>query len=73
MHDFSFFFFKLCASNDEGSSPWSQVVTYSTLPDKPDPPGKPYLKGRSHSTFFKVTWGRYILFTLFNIIVYLKS
>lgn len=48
--------FRLSASNDEGSGPWSPVVSFSTLPDKPDPPGKPYLKGRSHSTFFKVTW-----------------
>ncbi|XP_015927182.1 fibronectin type-III domain-containing protein 3A [Parasteatoda tepidariorum] len=48
--------FRLCASNDEGLSPWSQVVSYSTLPDKPGKPGKPNVKGRSHSTFFKLVW-----------------
>ncbi|GIY72584.1 fibronectin type-III domain-containing protein 3A [Caerostris extrusa] len=46
----------LSASNDEGSSPWSQVVTYTTLPDKPNKPGKPCIKGRTHSTFFKIAW-----------------
>ncbi|CAL1288525.1 unnamed protein product [Larinioides sclopetarius] len=55
MHNTSYKF-RLCASNDEGSSPWSQVVSYSTLPDKPDRPGKPCLKGRTHSSFFKVAW-----------------
>ncbi|GFX61355.1 fibronectin type-III domain-containing protein 3A [Trichonephila clavipes] len=48
--------FRLCASNEEGSSPWSQVVTYSTLPDRPSKPGKPCLKGRTHPTFFKMAW-----------------
>ncbi|GFT38687.1 fibronectin type-III domain-containing protein 3A [Nephila pilipes] len=48
--------FRLSASNDEGSSPWSQAVTYSTLPDRPSVPGKPYLKGRTHSTLFKMAW-----------------
>ncbi|KAG8187970.1 hypothetical protein JTE90_025738 [Oedothorax gibbosus] len=50
--------FRLNASNDEGSSPWSQVVEYTTLPDRPGKPGKPIIKGRTHSTYFKMAWER---------------
>ncbi|XP_042900745.1 fibronectin type-III domain-containing protein 3A isoform X2 [Parasteatoda tepidariorum] len=48
--------FRLCASNEEGSSPWSKIVTYCTLPDKLGCPGKPVPKGRIHASCFRLTW-----------------
>ncbi|XP_054719651.1 fibronectin type-III domain-containing protein 3A-like isoform X2 [Uloborus diversus] len=48
--------FRLCASNEEGTSPWSKVVIYCTLPDKLSCPGKPISKGRIHASCFRVTW-----------------
>lgn len=47
---------QLRAQNEEGPSRWSDEVTLSTLPDRPDPPRKPTLKGRVHAYGFKVKW-----------------
>jgi len=46
----------LRAQNEEGHSRWSDEVSISTLPDRPDPPRKPTLKGRVHAYGFKVKW-----------------
>ncbi len=51
--------FQLRAINEDGESPWSEVVTYRTKPDKPSPPGKPYPKGRIHTTSVKLAWGEF--------------
>ncbi|EMP40038.1 Fibronectin type-III domain-containing protein 3A [Chelonia mydas] len=48
--------FRLCACNNEGKSIPSEVVEYSTIPDKPGPPSKPSVKGKIHSHNVKVTW-----------------
>ncbi|XP_026558821.1 fibronectin type-III domain-containing protein 3A isoform X2 [Pseudonaja textilis] len=48
--------FRLFAHNTEGKSGPSEVVEYSTCPDKPGPPGKPTVKGKIHSHNVKVTW-----------------
>lgn len=50
------FKFRLQAINEEGESPWSDSVVYSTLPDVPGPPVRPASKGRIHPTSFKVRW-----------------
>ena len=48
--------FRLQAQNEEGRSPWSDEVSYLTLPDVPGPPLRPASKGRLHPTSFKVRW-----------------
>ncbi|CAG9863441.1 unnamed protein product [Phyllotreta striolata] len=48
--------FRLRAKNENGTSPWSDEVTYSTLPDKPSRPSKPLVKGRIHAHSFKLKW-----------------
>uniref|UniRef100_A0A8D0G8D1 Fibronectin type-III domain-containing protein n=1 Tax=Sphenodon punctatus TaxID=8508 RepID=A0A8D0G8D1_SPHPU len=48
--------FRVFAFNSEGKSNPSEVVEYSTNPDKPGPPGKPSIKGKIHSHNVKVTW-----------------
>ena len=48
--------FRLQASNYEGKSPWSEEVSYVTLPDIPGPPLRPASKGRLYSHSFKVRW-----------------
>uniref|UniRef100_A0A8C0IQ08 Fibronectin type-III domain-containing protein n=1 Tax=Chelonoidis abingdonii TaxID=106734 RepID=A0A8C0IQ08_CHEAB len=48
--------FRLSACNNEGKSIPSEVVEYSTIPDKPGPPSKPSVKGKIHSHTVKVTW-----------------
>ncbi|XP_039344560.1 fibronectin type-III domain-containing protein 3a-like isoform X1 [Mauremys reevesii] len=48
--------FRLSACNNEGKSIPSEVVEYSTIPDKPGPPSKPSVKGKIHSHNVKVTW-----------------
>ncbi|XP_074863783.1 fibronectin type-III domain-containing protein 3a-like isoform X2 [Carettochelys insculpta] len=48
--------FRLSASNNEGKSNPSEVVEYSTIPDKPGSPSKPSVKGKIHSHNVKVTW-----------------
>ncbi|XP_048370204.1 fibronectin type-III domain-containing protein 3A-like [Sphaerodactylus townsendi] len=48
--------FRLFAHNTEGKSSPSEVVEYSTCPDKPGPPSKPAVKGKIHPHNVKVTW-----------------
>ncbi len=48
---------QLSANNEEGSSKWSDAVSYRTLPDKPCAPPKPQIKGKVHSNSFRVSWG----------------
>ncbi|KAM4696721.1 fibronectin type-III domain-containing protein 3A-like [Rhinophrynus dorsalis] len=48
--------FRVFAFNIEGKSNPSEVVEYSTSPDKPGPPGKPAVKGKIHAHSVKVTW-----------------
>ncbi|XP_054283686.1 fibronectin type-III domain-containing protein 3a isoform X2 [Macrosteles quadrilineatus] len=48
--------FRLRAQNEEGSSQWSEEVSYRTLPGRPAPPTRPYVKGRVHAHSFKVKW-----------------
>ncbi|XP_028570532.2 fibronectin type-III domain-containing protein 3A [Podarcis muralis] len=48
--------FRVFAHNSEGKSAPSEVVEFSTIPDKPGPPSKPAVKGRIHSHNVKVTW-----------------
>ncbi|BFZ00266.1 hypothetical protein BsWGS_03305 [Bradybaena similaris] len=48
--------FRLCAKNEEGQSKWSEVVSYKTLPEQPDPPSKPQIKGKMSPYSFRVTW-----------------
>ncbi|XP_022087990.1 fibronectin type-III domain-containing protein 3A-like [Acanthaster planci] len=50
------FKFRLCAFNEEGNSRSSGVVAFQTLPDVPRAPCKLSLKGKVHSTGFKVSW-----------------
>jgi len=48
--------FRLQACNEEGSSKWSDVVSYRTLPDRPHAPSRPNVKGRATSSSFKIIW-----------------
>nr|XP_060612241.1 fibronectin type-III domain-containing protein 3a-like isoform X1 [Anolis sagrei ordinatus]XP_060612243.1 fibronectin type-III domain-containing protein 3a-like isoform X1 [Anolis sagrei ordinatus] len=48
--------FRLFAHNTEGKSGPSEIIEYSTSPDKPGPPSKPAVKGKIHSHNVKVTW-----------------
>lgn len=43
---FTDYVFRLRTKNDDGSSPWSEEVTYRTLPDRPSRPSKPIVKGK---------------------------
>ncbi|XP_077987462.1 fibronectin type-III domain-containing protein 3A-like [Glandiceps talaboti] len=52
----SLYKFRLSATNDQGVSPWSDAVLFSTVADKPGMPSKPTLKGKVHSNHFKVNW-----------------
>ncbi|XP_066267378.1 fibronectin type-III domain-containing protein 3A-like isoform X1 [Branchiostoma lanceolatum] len=52
----SSYYFRLCASNSEGRSGWSEKVTFSTNPEKPGVPSRPQLKGRLHAQHFKISW-----------------
>ncbi|KAF4025599.1 hypothetical protein G4228_017782 [Cervus hanglu yarkandensis] len=49
--------FKVIAYNSEGKSSPSEVVEFTTCPDKPGVPVKPSVKGKIHSHSFKITWG----------------
>lgn len=53
----TYYKFRLCAHNDEGQSPFSEVATYPTLPDRPKPPSPPTVKGRPKSSRLIVVWG----------------
>ncbi|KRT80542.1 Fibronectin domain-containing protein [Oryctes borbonicus] len=48
--------FRLRSTNDGGMSPWSEEVTFQTLPDRPARPSKPVVKGRIHAHSFKLKW-----------------
>ncbi|CAF0733122.1 unnamed protein product [Rotaria sordida] len=48
--------FRLAAHNQEGQSNYSQIATYSTLPDRPDPPAKPRIKGHIQATQCRIVW-----------------
>ncbi|XP_065312639.1 uncharacterized protein LOC135922148 isoform X2 [Gordionus sp. m RMFG-2023] len=48
--------FKLRVSNDDGHSPWSDIVTYKTLPAPPGPPRKLALKIKPSPTSLKLSW-----------------
>ncbi|KAL4691026.1 hypothetical protein H8959_013987 [Pygathrix nigripes] len=48
--------FKVIAYNSEGKSNPSEVVEFTTCPDKPGIPVKPSVKGKIHSHSFKITW-----------------
>ncbi|OCT67664.1 fibronectin type III domain containing 3C L homeolog isoform X1 [Xenopus laevis] len=48
--------FRVFAVNNEGKSNPSDIVEYTTSPDKPGPPGKPSIKGKIHAHSIKVTW-----------------
>ncbi|XP_051877028.1 fibronectin type-III domain-containing protein 3A-like [Pristis pectinata] len=47
---------RVFACNSEGKSNPSDVVKYSTCPEKPGPPSKPSVKGKVHAHNFKVVW-----------------
>jgi hypothetical protein len=34
------------------------VATYKTLPDRPDPPAKPRIKGHIQATQCRIAWGK---------------
>lgn len=48
--------FRLRTGNDAGHSPWSEEKTHVTLPECPDRPSKPQVKGKIHANSFKVKW-----------------
>lgn len=48
--------FRLCANNEDGSSPWSKAVTYCTLPDKPCRPSHLQPKGHINPCSFHLVW-----------------
>nr|ACD54755.1 unknown [Adineta vaga] len=54
--------FRLSAHNQEGQSNYSQIATYKTLPDRPDPPAKPRIKGHIQATQCRIVWGKTFLF-----------
>ncbi|XP_044268751.1 fibronectin type-III domain-containing protein 3A isoform X2 [Tribolium madens] len=56
LSNFTEYKFRLRAENDGGQSPWSDEVTYKTLPDRPREPSKPVVKGRIHAHSFKLKW-----------------
>ncbi|XP_029462382.1 fibronectin type-III domain-containing protein 3A-like [Rhinatrema bivittatum] len=48
--------FRVFAYNSEGKSNPSEVVEYTTVPDKPGPPTKPSIKGKIHAHAVKIMW-----------------
>ncbi|XP_013181184.1 PREDICTED: fibronectin type-III domain-containing protein 3a-like isoform X1 [Papilio xuthus] len=48
--------FRLRCENADGQGPWSQEVTYRTLPERPGAPGRPTPKGKIHSRAFRLRW-----------------
>nr|DBA20876.1 TPA: hypothetical protein GDO54_017616 [Pyxicephalus adspersus] len=48
--------FRVFAVNSEGKSSPSDIVEYTTSPDKPGPPCKPSTKGKIHAHSVKVIW-----------------
>jgi len=61
---------QLQASNEDGTSPWSDVVQYRTLCDRPRPPSKPQTKGKLYPDSFRVVWGLYSRDSMSNIICF---
>ncbi len=51
-------YFQLAAHNQEGQSNYSQIATYRTLPDRPDTPVKPRIKGHIQATQCRIVWGK---------------
>ena len=49
---------QLAAHNQEGQSNYSPIATYRTLPDRPDPPAKPRIKGQIQATVCRIVWGK---------------
>ncbi|XP_066143269.1 fibronectin type-III domain-containing protein 3A isoform X2 [Euwallacea fornicatus] len=56
LNSYSSYAFRLRASNEGGTSSWSDEVTFKTIPDRPDRPSKPVVKGRIHAYSFKLKW-----------------
>lgn len=52
----SSFQFRLKAENDAGQSPFSDEVSFQTLPERPGRPLKPTVKGKIHANHFKVKY-----------------
>lgn len=50
------FQFRLIAENEAGQSPYSDEVSFQTLPERPARPQKPQVKGKIHANHFKVKW-----------------
>ncbi|XP_068242077.1 fibronectin type-III domain-containing protein 3A-like isoform X2 [Palaemon carinicauda] len=48
--------FRLCSHNEEGTSQFSDITCYRTLPDRPKPPTNINVKGRTKATKFTVCW-----------------
>ncbi|XP_030064806.1 fibronectin type-III domain-containing protein 3A [Microcaecilia unicolor] len=48
--------FRVFAQNNEGKSNPSEVVEYTTAPDKPGPPSKPSVKGKINAQAVKIMW-----------------
>lgn len=50
------FYFRLRTDNDSGNSPWSDEISFKTMPERPGRPAKPQIKGNVHATHFKAKW-----------------
>lgn len=48
--------FRLLAVNSQGKSKWSEVVLFSTHPERPGQPFSPRLEGKVRTAGFTVTW-----------------
>lgn len=48
--------FRLRCETADGKGPWSPEVSYSTLPERPGPPGRPAPRGKIHSRAFRLRW-----------------
>ncbi|RXG73719.1 Fibronectin type-III domain-containing protein 3a [Armadillidium vulgare] len=48
--------FRLCAQNINGKSPYSEIACYRTVPDIPQPPSVPMMKGKHLSDRLCLTW-----------------
>lgn len=48
--------FRLRCETVDGQGPWSPEVSYSTLPERPGPPGRPAVRGKVHSRAFRLKW-----------------
>ena len=48
--------FRLCAKNEDGTSPYSESANYRTLPDRPKPPSPPTVKGKPYPNKLMLIW-----------------